>query len=115
MAKKILDEHPATPRELKDVLDKQEQEDLSQFQRRTLEYLRGFSKVKVGKEKEMYDELLEIGDITDEEAIQIVAIMPRTKDELKTVFFHRKTVIMSEFLDNVMDIVERYRQEKEEE
>ncbi|MFQ5951049.1 MAG: RNA polymerase Rpb4 family protein [Candidatus Geothermarchaeales archaeon] len=114
MAKKILEEQTTTSGELKAVLDGEDEEFLSQFQRRTLEYLRGFAKFDRDQERVLLDELLKLGDITEEEAVQIVNIIPQTKDELKTVFFHRKTVIMTEFLDNILDVVGKYRVAKEE-
>ena len=115
MAKKILTEQIVPSGELKAVLDTEDEELLSQFQRRTQEYLRGVAKLNRDQEKALLDELLKLGDITDDEAVQIVSIMPQTKDELKTVFFHRKTVIMTEFLDNILNAVGKYRVAEEEE
>lgn len=91
--------------EVKEILGKQGDENLSQFQRRTLEYVRKFSKKDVKECRRIYKKLMKIGDITDDEAIEIINIAPKSREELRTIFYHRKTILMSDFLDKILEVL----------
>lgn len=112
MVKRTIDERTVTVGELLDILTEKEEELDTQFQSRTLEYARKFSHVKGEEEKELMDELLELDDINKDEAANIVNLMPSTKEELKTIFYHRKTILMEDFLDSVQQILDKYRDEE---
>jgi len=107
MVRKIIKERKITMGEVLDVLN--EEDELGQFQLRVLDYVKKMTKINGKKSEELVKKLLELGDITEEEAVQIVNIMPKSKEELKTIFYHRKTIIMEEFLNKILEILDAFR------
>jgi len=107
MVRKIIKERKITIGEVLDVLS--EESELGQFQLRVLDYVKKMTKIDGKKSEELVKKLLELGDITEEEAVQIVNIMPKSKEELKTIFYHRKTIIMEEFLNKILEILDTFR------
>ena len=103
MARRVLKEVKLTVSEVLDILT--EEEGGGQFQTRTIEYSRKVSKVDGETARRLVDELLKLGDITEEEAVQIVNVMPETKEELKASFYHRRTILMEEFLEKVLKVL----------
>ena len=55
--------------------------------------------------RRIYKELMKLGDITDDEAVEIINIAPKSREELRTIFYHRKTILMSDFLDKILEIL----------
>ena len=107
MVRKIIKERKITMGEVLDVLN--EEDELGQFQLRVLDYVKKMTKINGKKSEELVKKLLELGDVTEEEAVQIVNIMPKSKEELKTIFYHRKTIIMEEFLNKILEILDAFR------
>ena len=107
MVRKIIKERKITIGEVLDVLNKEDE--LGQFQLRVLDYVKKMTKINGKKSEELVKKLLELGDVTEEEAVQIVNIMPKSKEELKTIFYHRKTIIMEEFLNKILEILDAFR------
>ena len=105
--RKIIKERKITVGEVLDVLS--EESELGQFQLRVLDYVKKMTKIDGQKSKELVKKLLELGDITEEEAVQIANIMPKSKEELRTIFYHRKTIIMEEFLNKILEILDSFR------
>ncbi len=103
MPKRILSEKNLSVDEVKEILEKTDEEDLSPFQKRAFEYVRKFSKMDKGKHGKVLSKLLKLGDVTGEEAVQILNLMPKSREELKTIFYHRKAIIMTEFLDSILE------------
>ncbi|RLG60350.1 RNA polymerase Rpb4 [Candidatus Geothermarchaeota archaeon] len=103
MVRKILKERKLTIGEVLDILSKEES--LGQFQQRVLDYVKKMAKVDAKRGRELIKKLIKIGDITEDEAVQIVNIMPESKEELKTIFYHRKTIIMEEFLNKILKVL----------
>jgi len=67
--------------------------------------VRKFSKMDVKECRRIYKELMKLGDITDDEAVEIINIAPKSREELRTIFYHRKTILMSDFLDKILEIL----------
>lgn len=106
MPRKIVSEKNLTLSEVFEALKAEEKErELSLFQKRTLDYIRKFSKTKGKESKMLMKRLLKLGDITEQEAVQIVNLMPKSREELKTIFYHRKTIIMTDFLDTILQVL----------
>lgn len=103
MVRKIVKEEKITVGEVLDILSREE--NIGQFQQRILDYAKKMAKMDGEISRKLVEKLLELGDITEEEAVQIVNIMPKTKEELKSIFYHRKTIVMEEFLNKILEII----------
>jgi|Deesub1362B_J571_1020462.scaffolds.fasta_scaffold00004_61 DNA-directed RNA polymerase subunit F len=103
MAKRILGKEAISNPEMKNALSIEE--DMGSLQRRTFEYVNKFSKVDGEKALILKKKLLEIGDITEEEAVMIVNLMPRASEEIRDIFHHRKTILPREFVDKILEVI----------
>ena len=113
MVKKIISKKFISNLELKDKFEKEGETELNMFQRRTLDYLRNYAKDRNTEIIET-QKIMELGDITEEEAIQILNIQPTSKEELKTIFYTRKTIVMDEFLNNILSVLKTTVETKDE-
>lgn len=100
MAKRILGKEAISNPEMRDAL--LSEEELGSLQRRTFEYVNKFSKIDEDKAVQLKRKLLEIGDINEEEAVMIINVMPRTFEEIRDIFHHRKTILPREFVDKII-------------
>lgn len=103
MAKKIINKKVISNPEMLEVLSKEGEMDT--LQRRTYEYVTKFSKLSPQTAKKLKEELLKVGDITEEEAAMIVNIVPQTAEEIRDIFHHRKTILPSEFIEKIINLV----------
>ncbi len=71
MARKILQEKIVTNSEAQEILGKVKEEELGEFQRRTLDYARKFSKIPADKGERLVEELSSKLQLDRNDAIQI--------------------------------------------
>ena len=72
MSKREISESRLTLPQVKKVLESVGEENLDQFQRRTLDYVNKFSKVDPEKAEELLQNLVKEYEIDEAEAIQII-------------------------------------------
>lgn len=109
MVRKILSKQAISNPEMKEILSTEKS--LGGLQRRTYEYVTKFSKLPSDKAKKLREELLKIEDITEEEAVMIVNILPKTTEEIRDVFHYRKTILSADFLNRILELVKKYSEE----
>ena len=92
--------------EVKKILkDIQETEELNYIQKDVLEHVDKFAKVSAENAIEMKNRLIGMG-LSQQRAIKIVDIMPRSMEELLSVFY--KEVPEEKLLKEILNIVEEY-------
>jgi len=96
--------------ETRKILEKASKEELGEFQRRTLEYAKKFSRVKPEKAAKLIDELGKKFQIERADAIQIANCMPRTFEELRSVLAVKGRVIVTTQLEDILKVVDEYRE-----
>jgi len=96
--------------ETKKILEKASKEELGEFQRRTLEYAKKFSRVKPEKAGKLMDELGKKFQIERAEAIQIANCMPRTIEELRSMLTVKGRIIVTMQLEQILKVVDEYRE-----
>jgi len=96
--------------ETKKILEKAGKEELGEFQRRTLEYAKKFSRVKPEKAGKLIDELGKKFQIERADAIQIANCMPRTIEELRSVLAVKGRVIVTTQLEEILKVVNEHRE-----
>ena len=112
MPRKVLNVKPVTVPEAKAILESLGEENLDQFQRRTLNYVTKFSKVDPEKAGKIVDVLIERFGIEREEAIQIVNCMPKSMEELRIFLAAGRRIIETSRLENILKVLDEYRGEK---
>ncbi len=109
MARKILEVRTITNSEGRSVLEKVKEDELGEFQRRTLEYTRKFSKLPPDKAAKLTEDLSSKLQLDRNDAIQIVNCMPQTVEELRAVLTVKGRFVSTEQLNGILEIMKRYR------
>ena len=92
--------------EVKEILSKTDPESMDQIQRWTYDYVSKFSKIEPKAAKKMKQELIKQCGLTEEEAVEIVNILPRSLPELRSFTFGWKKLILSETLEKILKIID---------
>ena len=111
MPRKIVDSRPATTAEAKKILEKANEEELGEFQRRTLDYTSKFSKLPAQKAEKLVKELGEKFQLERKEAIQVVNTMPRYIEEVRTILTVKGRIISGTQLEDMLKLVKGYRED----
>ncbi len=91
--------------EVKEILEKEDPEKMDQIQRWTYDYVSKFSKIDAKTAKKMKQELVKDCELTEEEAVEIINIMPTTLAELRSFTFGWKKLILAETLEKMLKII----------
>jgi len=101
----------ATPTaEAKKTLEKAKEEELGEFQRRTLDYASKFSRIPAAKAEKLVKDLSEKFQLERKDAIQIVNTMPRYAEELRTILTVKGKIVGATELENILKLVNGYRE-----
>jgi DNA-directed RNA polymerase subunit F len=101
--------------EVKKILETIPVDEMDQIQRWTFDYSKKFSKVDFGPAKEMVDRLVAEGDLTNEESVELVNVMPRSIEELRAFTFGWKKLIVTEKLEKIKSILLSKNENNEDE
>jgi DNA-directed RNA polymerase subunit F len=107
MPRKLLEQKDVTTPEAKRILERFNQEDLGEFQRRTLGYATKFSKTTPAKAEKTVRELVEKYKLDQSQAIEVVNCMPESKEELRTMLATKGKVVASEQLEEILKMLSR--------
>ena len=110
MPRKIVDSKPATTAEARKTLEKAKEEELGEFQRRTLDYTSKFSKISPQKAEKLLKELGDKFQLDRKDAIQIANTMPRYIEELRTIVTVKGRIIGGTQLEDMLKLVNGYRE-----
>ena len=92
--------------EVKEILSEGNPESLDQIQRWTFDYVSKFAKIEPKAAKKMKQDLINQCGLTEEEAVEIVNIQPKSLPELRTFTFGWKKLILSETLEKILKIID---------
>ena len=99
---------PVSISEVKEILEKENPENMDQIQRWTYDYVTKFAKMDAKDAKKMKQELVKECDITEEEAVEIINIRPTTLAELRSFTFGWKKLILAETLEKMLKIIKEH-------
>ena len=92
--------------EVKEILSKVDIESMDQIQRWTHDYVSKFSKIEPKAAKKMKQDLTSQCGLTEEEAVEIINILPKSLPELRSFTFGWKKLILSETLEKILKIID---------
>lgn len=110
----VIKREIVTLSEVKKILETIPADEMDQIQRWTFDYSKKFSKVEFEHAKEMVDKLVSEGDLTNEESVELVNVMPRSIEELRAFTFGWKKLIVTEKLEKIKSILLSQNKEQEE-
>ena len=91
--------------EVKEILSKRDVESMDQIQRWTHDYVSKFAKIEPKVAKKMKQELISQCGLTEEEAVEIVNVLPKSLPELRSFTFGWKKLILSETLEKILKVI----------
>ena len=80
-------------------------EELGYELKKAIRHVDAFSKMTAERSRNLVNELLKLEKMKHEIAIRIVDILPRTRDELRSIYAKERFVLTTEDLDQILDIV----------
>tara|TARA_B100001750_G_scaffold216836_1_gene201761 strand:+ start:321 stop:647 length:327 start_codon:yes stop_codon:yes gene_type:complete len=101
----IVKKQMITLPEVKEILSKQDTESMDQIQRWTYDYVSKFTKIEPKVAKKMKQELISQCGLTEEEAVEIVNVLPKSLPELRSFTFGWKKLILSETLEKILKVI----------
>ncbi len=87
------------------ILQKLDVEKADQIQKRTLDYTSKFSRTQPDVAKKMKKQLESDCGLTEEEAVEVINIMPKSTEELRTFTSGWRKLLPSETLDKILKIL----------
>ncbi len=109
MGKRELGESKLTLPQVKKVLESIGEDNLDQFQRRTLDYVNKFSKLDADKVEGLLEKLVREFGLDETEAVQVVNCMPETVDELRVFLVGGRKIIETTKLEAIVALLDENR------
>ena len=91
--------------EANQILQKIDVEKADQIQKRTLDYTTKFSKATPDAAKKMRKQLESDCGLTEEEAVEVVNVMPKSIEELRTFTSGWRKLLPTETLDKILKVL----------
>jgi DNA-directed RNA polymerase subunit F len=110
LPRKIVDSKPTSTAEARRTLERAKEEELGEFQRRTLDYASKFSRIPPPKAEKLVKELGEKFQLDRKDAIQIANTMPRFTEELRTILTVKGKIVGASELEGILKLVNNYRE-----
>jgi DNA-directed RNA polymerase subunit F len=105
MEKQDLNEKRLALPQVKKLLEAIGEENLDQFQRRTLDYVNKFSEVDVMTAEKLLGKLMKEFGLEEAEAVQVVNCMPETVDELRVFLASGRKIIETAKLEAIVALL----------
>lgn len=102
----VLKREIITLSEVKKILDSISQDDMDQIQRWTYDYSKKFAKSDYDTAKIMIEDLIKEGELTMEESVELINVMPTSLEELRAFTFGWKKLIVTEKLEKIKSILQ---------
>jgi DNA-directed RNA polymerase subunit F len=109
MSQKNGAERSLTLPQVKELLQSLGEENLDQFQRRTLDYVSKFSKVDAKTAEKLVEKLVKEDGLEEEEAVQIVNCMPRVVEELRVFLAGGRKIIETSTREVSVAVLDEHR------
>ncbi len=112
--KEVVSEELLTIPEVKDILNKiqderlKKGEELRYEQRRAIEHTNKFAKTSAKSARALVNELIKLEKMKPEIAIRIADIMPKTKDELRAIYAKERYTLVEKELETILDLVSNH-------
>ena len=91
--------------EAKNILEKIDIEKADQIQKRTLDYVSKFSKTTPEKAKKIREKLIKECSLTDEEATELINVMPKSIEEMRVFTSGWKRLTPTDMLEKMLKIL----------
>ena len=107
-----MQEKKLTLPQIRKILESLGEENLDQFQRRTLDYVSKFSNVDSKMAENLLKKLVKEFGLDEEEAVQIINCMPKSIEELRVFLSSGRRIIESSKLGAIIELLNESRKLK---
>jgi len=101
----VRKKQPITLAEVKEMLDKSDPDSMDQIQNWTRDYAAKFVTTEADKARKMRQRMVKECGLTEEEAVEIINILPTSMAELRSFTFGWKKLILTETLEKIISIM----------
>lgn len=106
---KVIEVKAVAMAEAREILAKREKaKELGYEQKLAMEHLKKFTKLKPDEAKKFLTELAAIVRMSDETAVQIANLLPKTIDELRLIFAREKFSLKEDEINRILELVKKY-------
>jgi DNA-directed RNA polymerase subunit F len=112
MSNKPITEQNLTIPQVKKLLESLGEENLDQFQRRTLDFASKFSKVKAETAEKLVKKLVKEFGLEMGEAVQIVNCMPKSIEEVKIFLAGGRKIVETSKLEDIVKLLNEPKKSK---
>jgi DNA-directed RNA polymerase subunit F len=109
MSKKPIEDRPLTVPQVKQLLESMGEENLDQFQRRTLDYTAKFSKIASEDTEILLQRLIKEFGLELDEAVEIINCMPESVEEIRVFLGGGKKIIEATKIEAILSLLNEYR------
>lgn len=103
------DKKHLTLAEVKDIItERQAEGELTAEQKLALEHAQKFARVDTKKAKKLVKELLELGFVSEVNAVKIADIMPTHADDVRLIFSKERASVEKKDIEKILSVVEKY-------
>ncbi len=111
IGKRVVKEKPVPLAEVLGILEKvKKQGELEYWQRLTYDYAQKFAEPKPKEAKELMEELMKMEKIREHQAVAIVDLMPKTKEDIELIFSKERTKLEDPEVKKILEIVKKYNE-----
>ncbi|HEX7391789.1 MAG TPA: RNA polymerase Rpb4 family protein [Thermoplasmata archaeon] len=90
------------------ILERQNQGELSAEQKLALEHSQKFARLDSKKSRKLVKDLLELGFVSEVNAIKIADIMPTHADDVRLIFSKERASVEKKDIEKILSVVEKY-------
>ena len=101
----IIKKEIITLPQVKEILEVVKLDEMDQIQRWTFDYVGKFAKTDSRKAHKMVKQLIEQCELKEEEAVEVVNVMPKSLEELRAFTFGWKKLILTDNLEKILSIL----------
>ena len=101
----IIKKEIITLPQVKEILEIVKPDEMDQIQRWTFDYVGKFAKTDSRKAQKMAKQLIEQCELKEEEAVEVVNVMPKSLEELRAFTFGWKKLILTDNLEKILSIL----------
>jgi DNA-directed RNA polymerase subunit F len=88
--------------DVKEILEAKKVDEMDQIQRWTYDYVNKFSKITRNQAQKLVSELVSECGLTEEEAVEVVNILPSSLEEIRAFTFGWKKLILTSTSESIL-------------
>lgn len=112
MPRKAIKEQIITISQAKKILESIGEEQLDQFQRRSLDYTSKFSKLDSKTAEKLIIGLVEKFELEEEEVVQVVNCMPESVEEIRVFLAGGRRIVEISKLEEILAFLDEHRKKE---